>query len=134
MALSKKERQAVAAKCNGRCALCGTEINKGLHMWAIEPLRMIIGEGGLSYENETVENHLPACKSCYSLRTKYRGEDDVMDLERFRKEVARNFEFLRYGGLTSTAYGQAVRFGFIIETNKPVVFYFETLKQAETSA
>lgn len=110
--------------------MCGTVIEKGLHMWVIEPLRMVIGDSGLSYENETVENHLPACKSCYSLRTKYRGEDEPMDLERFRKEVARNFEFLRYGGLTASSYGMAVRFGFIVENIKPVIFYFETLENS----
>lgn len=128
MTLKKSDRQKVFNKYGGRCAFCGCELGKGWHIWDIEPIKTVVSlDGSLSTVNDNEENFMPACKPCGSLRI--RNYNKKMTIEEFRKEVLQSFEFLRYGGITATSYGRAIRFGFIKETGKELEFYFETFQK-----
>jgi len=127
MKVSEKTRKRVANRYNGKCAFCGCELGKGWHIWDIKPIVSAVGEDGcITKINTEEENLMAACKSCGSLRI--RSTSHKMDIEEFRKEVLLSFEFLRTGGITATSYGRSIRFGLIVETQKPVVFYFETIE------
>lgn len=49
-----------------------------------------------------------------------------MDIEAFRKEISEMYLFCRNGSAYGSSIRRAIRFGLINETNKPIVFYFET--------
>lgn len=68
-------------------------------------------------ELDNPNNMLPACFSCNSYKS-------TMTLDQFRKEIG-----MLVGRLNErfSQYKIAKRFGQIEETNKPIVFYFETL-------
>lgn len=123
--ISAKDRQRIKNKFGRKCAFCGCELNGGCHIWDIQPIQTLISKDGeMSTINTEIENLFPACKSCASVRTKHRSEKK-MSIEEFRKDCIDSFRFLKGGGITSSSYGRAVRFGQIIETGKPIVFYFE---------
>lgn len=64
---------------------------------------------------DTVDNMLPACRSCNHYKSR-------STLEGFRKMVAAMPDTLM---CDSNTYKNAVRFGLVIPNKKPVVFYFE---------
>lgn len=107
--LTKAERQQVYKKCQGHCAYCGTPIEiremQVDHIIALE-------RGG----TDTVDNMFPACRSCNHYKS-------TMDIETFRRMVERWTEVLARDSVT---YRNAVRYGQVIPTPKPVKFYFET--------
>ncbi len=76
--------------------------------------------------NTEVGNLMPACKSCGSLRIKCSFEGK-MDTERFRKEIIEMYEFARDHAMYATSIQRALKYGMIVETNKPLRFYFETI-------
>lgn len=124
----EKFREAVKALFDGKCAFCGHDLGKGWHIWDINPVATIVdNNGALTKVNTEIENMLPACKPCGSLRI--RSTSHKMDIEEFRQEVKQSFDFLRYGGITSTSYGRSIRFGLIVETGADVVFHFEQIQK-----
>jgi hypothetical protein len=60
---------------------------------------------------------MPACRIC----NKWKG---AFDFELFRKEVSEQVKRLND---YSSNYRMAKKYGLIQETEKPIVFYFETL-------
>lgn len=159
MALSKKDRQKVFDKCNGRCAYCGEPLQKGWcadHIISIRRKQKCIKEhykhkvtgakidwrelnkiGDINIQQQYIrvdekyvpdgcdfpeldipDNMLPACFSCNSYKS-------TMPVEQFRKEIGLLVSRLNE---RFSQYKIAKRFGQIEETNKPIVFYFETLQ------
>jgi 5-methylcytosine-specific restriction endonuclease McrA len=108
-ALSKSTRALVLAKTNGRCAYCGEPLQK----FCIDHIKAVHYGG----TNET-SNLLATCFSCNNFKMTF-------TLEQFRHEMQRQLERAnRY----SRNYRMAKKFGQIVETEKPIIFYFESIK------
>lgn len=122
---TKKEREIVYNKYGGRCAFCGYLLEKGWREWNIKPVETLVDENGeMTTINDITENKLPACKSCAATRQYHNGR---MDIEEFRKELMLNFDFLKTGGISQSAYAKCIRYGLIKETGIAITFYFETV-------
>ena len=132
MLKSKKEqRQQIHDKFNGRCAYCGIELNGKFHIDHVISQEFFTSciknkykvPKFLDHLTEHDVNHLdnlfPACQKCNNKKTANPLESFRLDLQESTKRL-RNY---------APNYGFALRFGLIEETNKPVTFYFETIKQ-----
>lgn len=129
MKIPARIRAIVKKKFDGRCAFCGHSLEDGCHIWDVKPIQSAVNSSGeLVALNTEVQNLLPACKSCASVRVKHSHSRGKMDIEEFRKDIYEMFRFLKGGSITSTSYGRAIRFGLIVETNNPIVFHFEKNK------
>lgn len=112
--LSKAERQAVYEKCGGHCAYCGCEITiQQMQVDHVQPIS-VSGE-------DTLDNMLPACRSC----NYYKGAEP---LHIFRRYIERFCDTLARDSVT---YRNAVRFGMVIPAPHPVTFYFERVGAPE---
>ena len=119
--ISKKEREEIYNKTNGRCAYCGTEIDfKGFHADHIKPVR--------KYENnpddesmEHIDNKLPACRSCNLYKS-------TLELEEFREYLQGLLDRL---AKQHVIYNIAKRYGMITEIRDPITFYFEKLQNEQ---
>ena len=110
-ALTQAERRMVYAKTVGHCAYCGTEIPyKAMQADHVNPI------SGPESSND-LENFLPACRSCNHYKS-------TLSLDSFRASVEAWPDVLNRDSVT---YKNAVRFGMVTPTPKPVVFYFEKL-------
>jgi HNH endonuclease. len=67
---------------------------------------------------DTIENMLPACRSCNNYKS-------TLTLENFRSAIERWPTVLERDSVT---YRNAVRFGMINPVPHHIVFYFETLE------
>lgn len=104
-------RHAVYAKCNGRCAYCGTKIGyKDMQVDHVTPLKL----GG----SDSIENMLPTCRSCNHYKS-------TLTVEKFRKYISGIHERLMRD---SIPYQVGVRFG-LIHSSTDVTFYYEKMKQ-----
>lgn len=111
--LSKSLRLSIHAKTRGHCAYCGCE-------FPIEEMQVdhVIPINGWSEQGmDTVDNMLPACRSCNHYKSRSTLEGFRRNLENMPAVLARD----------STTYRNAVRFGLVKPTPHPVVFYFEKL-------
>jgi len=108
--LTKKERELIFAKTNGRCAYCGTKlIIKSMTVDHVVPLR----QGGA----DELENMLPACRPCNHRKSS-------STLESFRRQIEKSLSVFERDSVT---YRNALRFGLIIPNEHDVIFYFEKL-------
>lgn len=115
--LKKQERIDVYSKLNGHCAYCGCELEfKNMHIDHVIPLN-----GWKEKGTDTIDNMLPACRSCNCYK-------NHMPLESFRSLVEKMPDTLMRD---STTYKNAVRFGLVIPNPHPVKFYFETLDEGK---
>jgi len=149
--MKKADRQLIFDKYGGRCAYCGCELVKGWHVDHASPVHRIkkyVGgdyvnketgvaatfddfengtwkrteqkikpAGMLKAHNDCMENMMPSCASCNLYK-------HSADIETFRMILTNTIRGLNSN---ATQYKFAKRYGLIIETEKPVVFYFETL-------
>jgi hypothetical protein len=127
--LTKRQREALRAKFDGRCAYCGCELGPRWHADHVEPvlrkLQAVQTERGWKYvstsetwcpEHDHTDNLMPACPPCNNHKHSH-------NLESWRHELGRAREILRKNYST---YRIAVRFGFVSEADDaPVVFHFE---------
>jgi len=124
----KQEREIIYSKCNGRCAYCGTNLEKGWHVDELLPIRRnyrydskngrFLHDGSSMHpERLTVENQMPSCPSCNINK-------HSNSLEEFRNLIS---NFVNSLNERSTQYKIAKRYRLVVETPRPVVFYFETL-------
>lgn len=105
--LTKDERMAVYRKTNGRCAYCGCVLEyKDMQVDHIIPIN-----GWSEQGEDTMDNMLPACRSCNHYKSR-------STLEGFRKMVE---------NMPTVLICNAVRFGLVTPTPHPVKFYFEQL-------
>ncbi len=126
--MKSKDRQKVFDKYDGRCAYCGCALAKGWHVDEIEPVRRQYKYDYLTRKDVLVgydhperfhiDNQNPACASCNI--NKHSGS-----LEDFRRLIS---GFRKHLNEVSTQYKISKRYGLVEEIDKPVVFYFETLK------
>lgn len=124
----KTDRELIFNMYGGKCAYCGCQLKKGWHISKLLPENVMIGEkGAIDISNDTIENKLPSCASCNMARTRDNGGVTHISIEDFRKQIIENLEFIQ----SFSYYQRAVRFVQIIETNKPVVFYFEILTTSD---
>lgn len=120
--MTKKDRQIVFDKYNGKCAYCGCELVKGWHIDHIEPvLRGIESKEFSIPQNHTIENMNPACASCNIQKNSF-------TIEQFRRNI---YQFVNSLNQYSTQYKFAKRYGLVTETNIEVKFYFESLNRNE---
>lgn len=123
-----KERDLILAKTNGNCAYCGCSLDGiKFHVDHMLPIRRRqrwdkekskwIPDGCDNPENDCFENKYPACPSC-NIQKHSTG------IEEFRRSIG---AFLNSLNQYHNQYKFAKRYGLVTETNKPVIFYFETL-------
>lgn len=94
--------------CNGHCAYCGTEITfRGMQIEHKIPLKL--------NGSDTLENMLPACRSCNHYK-------HTLDVEGFREYLAGIPKRL---ARDDVAYQVALRFGIVEVKEQDIVFYFE---------
>lgn len=112
--LTKEERLQVYEKMNGHCAYCGCS----LKFEDMQVDHVISLNGYLEQGTDTLNNMLPACRSCNHYKSR-------MPLESFRQMLEKMPDTLMRD---STTYKNAVRYGLVIENRHPVVFYFEKMR------
>jgi len=122
---SKRQKEALRAKFDGRCAYCGNQLDK-MHADHMEPVGRVdkdpwsrplpAAERRLhNPERNVVSNMMPACAPCNLHKGGYR-------LEQWREYLQRSAEIVRKQ--TST-FRAAERFGVITVSDAPITFYFE---------
>ena len=112
--LTKAERKAVYNKTGGHCAYCGCDLKfEDMQVDHVVPLNGWSNQG-----TDTLDNMLPACRSCNHYKS-------IMDIETFRSMVENMTAVLARDSVT---YKNAVRFGLVIPNPHPVKFYFEKLE------
>ncbi|NBK77313.1 HNH endonuclease [bacterium D16-76] len=106
--LTQIERRTIYNLTGGRCAYCGTQIAfDDMQVDHVVPLR----KGG----SDTMDNMLPACRSCNHYKS-------TLTVEQFRKAIERMPDMLMRDSVT---YKNAVRFGVVLPTPHALKFYFE---------
>lgn len=111
--LSAGERRAVYDKMGGRCAYCGEHLNyEDMQVDHVVPL-----EGWSQKGTDTLDNMLPACRSC----NHYKRNNSLEGWRRILEAMPATLERDCY------TYRQAVRFGMVKPTPKKITFYFERL-------
>jgi len=133
MSLTKKQRQIVWEKSNGKCWYCGCDLpEKGWHADHVEAVirgsKVVENKPGSMYthrivstnekgrpQNHTIENMVPACAPCNLFKSTF-------SIEFFRKEIAAQVERARR---SSVNFRTAERFGLIETKELPIVFWFE---------
>lgn len=111
--LSKAERLEVYNKTDGHCAYCGCVLDFGdMQVDHVIPL-----DGWTEKGSDTMDNMLPACRSCNHYKSR-------STLDGFRRMVESMPSVLMRDNVT---YRNAVRFGLVIPMPHQVVFYFERL-------
>ena len=127
--MKKDLRIKIGNKYNGHCAYCGVVLEKGWHVDELKPVvrnykwnrdkTKFVHDGTYQNpENLNFENQMPSCPSCNINK-------HSMTLEDFRALIS---GFMKHLNEISTQYKIAKRYGLVQETNKPVVFYFELIK------
>lgn len=112
--LTKAERQAVYDKCKGHCAYCGCGLEyNDMQVDHAQPLRC----GGA----DTLNNMLPACRSCNHYKATLGVEDFRKYIEGIPKRLTRD----------SIPFAVGKRFGVVQEHNEPIIFYFERMMADE---
>ncbi len=113
--ITKAVREAVKNRFGGRCGYCG-ELSSKLHIDHVIPVAQ---EYQLSYQVHSEMNLMPACQSCNLYKTS-------LQLETFRREIQAS---VRKARDYSVNYRFAERYGLVEEKPKPVVFYFERVRE-----
>ena len=126
--MSKKVRDLLFEKCNGRCCYCGDKLEKGWHIDEIEPVKrnhiydkvkkkfVLDKDNPMQYpERLTIENQNPSCPSCNINK-------HSLSLEEFRSLIK---GFMKHLNEKSTQYKIAKRYGLVQENEIDIVFYFE---------
>jgi 5-methylcytosine-specific restriction endonuclease McrA len=131
----KQERQIIFDKYDGKCAYCGNPlIFEKMQVDHIIPkynFKMYVGNkynvpGFLSHltieDIDHIDNLFPACAVCNKWK-------DTFDLELFRGELFKQIERLnKY----SSNFRIAKKYGLVLETPKPIIFYFEQTNKNKT--
>lgn len=112
--MTKAERLEVYQKTGGHCAYCGCDLDfKDMQVDHVIPL-----SGWNEQGPDTLDNMLPACRSCNHYKS-------TSTLEDFRKHVENMPNVLMRDSVT---YKNAVRFGLVEPKPHPVTFYFESMR------
>lgn len=122
MSSSKKKRDEIRAMFGGKCAYCGCELpEKGWHGDHVDPIYRN-WTGGTCRFPERDKYRFPSCAPCNILK-------GVLSVEEFRTVVSeRVFSLRKY----SRDFRHAERFGMLVVTEKPVLFWFEQQEPRES--
>lgn len=113
--LSKKIREQVWLKYDKHCAYCGCELPKLADMQADHINSVYVSEVRGNEIDNSIANLMPACKQCNLYKS-------TMTIEDFRDRLKTTM----FKNLQKTFnYRLALKYGLIIESNKPIKFYFE---------
>lgn len=113
MSFSKKTREAVHAKYDGRCAYCGRKIRiTDMQVDHFLAKRNRDREGA-----DDFSNLMPACRMC----NHYKRANSLEVFRLFIQEIPRKLR-------KNYIYKVGVAYGNLIEDEKPIQFYFETVK------
>lgn len=119
----KIDRELIRMKFNGLCAYCGDKLPERWHVDHFKPVvREVYGKNAgkmTKPENHNSENVMPSCPSCNISKMS-------LPLEDWRSWLEYHVESLNKHNPT---YRLVKRYGLIIETKKPIVFYFEKIKE-----
>jgi len=126
--MKKAIRLQVLNKLKGKCGYCGDELNGVFQVdhiipkqdfnrhvlyfqsWVPKFLKHLI-LGDVNH----IDNLMPACRVCNNRKSS-------MHLELFRSELQ---DQLKRASENSANYRMAKKYGQVVETPKPIVFYFE---------
>ena len=116
---TKKQREILFQKYDGKCTYCGCDLVKGWHVDHIEPIirNPMDAKECAKPHLDVIENMTPSCASCNINK-------HSMTIEQFRSLIT---GFVRSLNLRSVQYKFAKKYGLVEETEKKVVFYFETI-------
>ena len=113
--LSRADRLQVYEKTEGHCAYCGCEL-----LYEEMQVDHVIPLDGWSEKGEdSLENMLPACRSCNHYKSRSTVEGFRRMLENMPSVLMRD----------SVTYKNAVRYGLVIPNPKPIIFYFEKMQK-----
>lgn len=122
--LSKKQREALYQKYNGRCAYCGAEIKieemQADHIFSIyhaESGRVAGYNVPTDEQLNSIDNFRPSCRACNYYKSTY-------DIDSFRRAIK---EMLWKNLKKTFAYRMALKYGLIEEHDINIEFYFEKL-------
>lgn len=115
--LTNAERIEIYKKTDGHCAYCGCELDFG----AMQVDHVVPLNGWNEQGEDTLDNMLPACRSCNHYKSR-------STLEGFRRMLEAMPDVLMRDSVT---YKNAVRFGLVIPQPHPVTFYFEKMTSEE---
>jgi 5-methylcytosine-specific restriction endonuclease McrA len=126
--LTSAQRDELRLKYDGLCAYCGEPLPDRWHADHVEPVvravetkRSAAGQWKLVSgparhpERDVIENHNPACAPCNISK----GQ---LSIEQWRSWLAGHIKSLNAHHPT---YRISKRYGLIVETGAPAVFYFE---------
>ena len=114
--LKPQQRTEVYQKTGGHCAYCGCALKyKDMCVDHVISIR----RGG----TDIMDNMMPSCRSCNFYK-------DTLTLDGFRQRIEKAHDTLMRD---NAAYKNAVRFGVIAHTPRPVKFYFENVTENSTN-
>lgn len=129
MKLTKKQREVLSQKYDGKCAYCGCELPD---RWHADHIEACIRNRSYDYdkqqwafdgtyekpENNHIGNFNPACPKCNINKHQ-------MTIEQFRDSIKQYVESLnKY----SVQYQMAKKYNLVNESQIEVKFYFETIQ------
>ncbi len=119
MSISKKTRQLVYTKYDGRCAYCGRKIeyrDMQVDHFCPQKMEWAIVIGGVPGVDsiDDINNLMPACRMC----NHYKRAHDLATFRRYIAEIPRKLS-------DNYIYKIGVVYGNVIENEKPIKFYFE---------
>jgi len=132
MKLTKAQRATLREMFDGRCAYCGEPLaERGWHADHVErverklkrlPSGVVVTTSEVHRpERDTIENLMPSCAPCNIDKHFY-------SIEEWRALLQARCGVLHY---SQSTYRSMLRFGQIVETPTPIVFYFERVAHAK---
>lgn len=134
MKLSKAQREHLRGMFDGKCAYCGGGLGDRWHADHVEHVeremkwtdrandgsRRLVCTGKVHRpERDTIANLMPACAPCNI-------DKHTFSLDEWRQIILRSNEVLARDVGT---FRRALRYGLVNLVDKPVVFYFEKVRQ-----
>ena len=114
MALSKRQREEIYKKYNGRCAYCGDKIEyKDMQVDHIKPKHL----GG----RDEMVNYMPSCRACNFYKSTFSLEEFRKRLENIPKQLEKIF-----------IYKLAKKHFLVHQEQEHVVFWFEDVEYRRT--
>ena len=121
--ITAAQRMEVWRKYDGHCAYCGCEITleemQVDHMESIYRHEKEYIAGKAEYLDD-IENYMPACRMCNFYKMTYTPEQFRQRLQTMKERLEKQF-----------IYRLAKKYGIVLEQEKEITFYFETVKGKE---
>ena len=118
MAISKELRRKVWGKYSGHCSYCGREIKyEDMQVDHLIPQCLFDSPKLLVVEMNSIENLMPSCRMC----NHYKRANSIETFRRYIAEIPKKLS-------RDYIYKIGVVYGNVIENEKPIKFYFETVE------